>query len=64
MVIKPVPHGLINDESSNGGAHHIVYKRKVDTTEQFGDFGKTIYKIYVHTYLYLDSAMPPLLKQD
>ncbi|XP_055307173.1 A disintegrin and metalloproteinase with thrombospondin motifs like, partial [Sitodiplosis mosellana] len=38
VVIKPVPHGLINDESSNGKAHHIVYKRKVDTADQFSDF--------------------------
>lgn len=42
MVIKPVPYGLINDNSSNGKAQHIVYKRKVDTADQFSDFGKSL----------------------
>lgn len=51
VVIKPVPHGLINDESSNGRAHHIVYKRKVDKTDQFSDFGKIIYKIIMYSIL-------------
>ncbi|XP_031630928.1 venom metalloproteinase 3 isoform X4 [Contarinia nasturtii] len=38
MVIKPVPYGLIQDKNSENTAHHIVYKRKVDATDQNGDF--------------------------
>lgn len=42
MVIKPVPYGLIQDENSQNRAHHIVYKRKVDETDQDSDFGEYI----------------------
>lgn len=40
MVIKPVPHGIIKSENGNNGAHHIIYKRSVESTDQLSDFGK------------------------
>lgn len=40
VVIKPVPYGLLNNEQPENGAHHIIYKRKVDETDQFSDFGE------------------------
>lgn len=42
VVIKPVPYGLIDNVSSKseGRAHHIVYRRKVDEADQLSDFGR------------------------
>lgn len=41
VVIKPVPYGLINKENPEGSrTHHIVYKRKVETSDHLSDFGK------------------------
>lgn len=40
VVIKPVPYGLLNNERPETGAHHIIYKRKVDESDQFSDFGE------------------------
>lgn len=41
VVIKPVPTGIIDADSSSSGSatHHIVFKRKVDPVDQLSDFG-------------------------
>lgn len=40
VVIKPLPHGLIDRDDGATGAHHVVFKRKVDETEQLSDYGE------------------------
>lgn len=39
IVIRPVPTEL-TEQYKDIGAHHIVYKRKVDNMDQNSDFGK------------------------
>lgn len=40
VVIKPLPYGVLQQDDETKGAHHVVFKRKTDETDQFGDYGK------------------------